>query len=53
MMTKTKHSANIAYYQYVLDYLLVERYQGKFSFLSPDEERNDYIKRLQNFLLNK
>jgi len=53
MMTKTKHSANIAYYQYVLDYLLVERYQGKFSFLSPDEEQNDYTKRLQNFLLNK
>jgi len=53
MMTKTKHSANIAYYQYVLDYLLVERYQGKFSFLSSDEERNDYKKRLQEFLLNK
>ncbi len=53
MMTKTKHSANIAYYQYVLDYLMVERYQGNFSFLNTSEEQEDYIKRLQHFLLNQ
>ncbi|NOR87416.1 MAG: TolC family protein [Bacteroidales bacterium] len=51
VMTRTKHMANIAYYQYVLDYLIIERYQGKFIFLNSEEEREDYAKRLQNYLL--
>jgi outer membrane protein TolC len=53
VMIRTKHMANISYYQYVLDYLLVERYQGKFNFLSTAEEQKDYINRLQNYLLKK
>ncbi len=53
LMIKTKHMANISYYQYVLDYLLVERYQGKFVFLSTQQERDNYTKSLQRFLLKK
>jgi outer membrane protein TolC len=51
VMTRTKHMATIAYYQYVMDYIQVQRYQGKFVFLSPAEEQNDYTHRLQEFLL--
>ncbi len=47
---KTKQMANVAYYQYILDYLTVERYQGKFTFLSSDEDKQDYINRLQNLI---
>ncbi len=53
MMNQTKYMANVSYYQFALDYLLVERYQGKFTFLSTDEEKQDYIKRLQNYILKK
>lgn len=53
VMTRTKYMSNIAYYQYVLDYLIVERYQGEFTFLYSEEERDDYIIRLQSFILNK
>jgi outer membrane protein TolC len=53
VMNRTKLMANISYYQYILDYLIVERYQGKYNFLSTDEEREDYINRLQNFLVEK
>ncbi|UBM62709.1 TolC family protein [Candidatus Sulfidibacterium hydrothermale] len=53
VMTRIKHLANIAYYQYVLDFIQVQRYQGKFIFLSPEEEQMAYTKRLERFLLKK
>ena len=53
VMIRTKHMANISYYQYVLDYILVERYQGKFTFLSTNEEKENYINRLHSYLLKK
>ncbi len=53
VMIRTKQMANISYYQYVLDYLVVERYQAKFTFLSPDSEKEEYINRLNLFLLKK
>ncbi len=53
VMIRTKQMANISYYQYVLDYIIVERYQGKFTFISSDEDRADYINRLNQFLLKK
>ncbi len=53
VMIRTKQMSNISYYQYALDYILVERYQGKFSFLSTAEEQEDYKNRLQNYLLKK
>ncbi len=53
VMIRTKHMANISYYQYALDYLLLERFQGKFNFLSKAEEQEDYLNRLQNYLLKK
>ncbi len=48
---RTKHMANIAYYQYVLDYLQVQRYQGKYIFLSSEEEQQDYTNRLNKLVL--
>jgi len=53
VMIRTKQMANISYYQYVLDYIVIERYQAKFTFLSPDTEKEDYINRLNQFLLKK
>lgn len=51
VMIKTKYMANIAYYQYVLDYIQIERLQGKFTFLSSEEERKTYINRIQEYLV--
>jgi outer membrane protein TolC len=48
---RTKHMANIAYYQYVLDFIQVQRYQGKFIFLSSEEEQQDYTNRLRRLVL--
>ena len=53
VMIRTKQMANISYYQYVLDYIVIERYQGKFTFLASNTEKEDYIKRLNEFLLKK
>ncbi len=53
VMIRAKLMANISYYQYILDYLIVERYQGKYNFLSTSEEREDYLNRLQSFLVEK
>jgi outer membrane protein TolC len=53
VMIRTKQMANISYYQYVLDYIVLERYQAKFTFLSPDTEKEDYINRLNQFLLKR
>ncbi len=51
VMVRTKHMSNIAYYQYVLDFIQVQRYQGKFIFLSSEEEQKAYTDKLQEFLL--
>ncbi len=51
VMVKTMHIANIAYYQYVLDFIQVQRYQGQFLFLSPEEDQKAYINKLQNYML--
>ncbi len=51
VMIRTKQMANISYYQYILDYIVVERYQGKFTFLGSDTEKKEYINRLNEFLL--
>jgi len=51
VMIKTKYMANIAYYQYVLDYIQIERLQGKFTFLSTEKERKTYINRIQEYLV--
>ncbi|MDA3905743.1 MAG: TolC family protein, partial [Bacteroidales bacterium] len=51
VMIKTKYLANIAYYQYVLDYIQIERLQGKFSFLGSEKERKTYTNRIQEHLL--
>ncbi len=53
VMMQTKQMANISYYQYILDYIFVERYQAKFMFLSSEQEKEDYINRLNKFLLKK
>ena len=53
VMMQTKQMANISYFQYILDYIVVERYQGKFMFLSSEQEKEDYINRLNQFLLKK
>ena len=53
VMVRTKQMANISYYQYILDYIMIERYQGKFTFLGSDTEKEDYINRLNEFLLEK
>jgi outer membrane protein TolC len=50
VMTRTKHLANIAYYQFILDYLQVERLQGKYIFLSSADERTVYTNQLKNYL---
>jgi len=51
VMIKTKNMANIAYYQYVMDYIQVQRLQGKFIFLAPKDEQEDYTMRLREYLL--
>ena len=51
VMIKTKNMANIAYYQYVMDYIQVQRLQGKFIFLSPKEEQESYSANLREYLL--
>lgn len=53
VMIRTKHMANISYYQYVLDNLIVQRYQGHFTFLDNKEDRDDYILRLKQYLLTE
>jgi len=50
VMARTKHLANIAYYQFILDYLQVERLQGKYIFLSSADELTDYTNQLKNYL---
>lgn len=52
VMTRTKHMAAISFYQYLLDYIQLERLQGKFMFLSSEEEQKVYLNRLNNFLVN-
>ncbi|MCF6359102.1 MAG: TolC family protein, partial [Draconibacterium sp.] len=51
VMVRTKYIANIAYYQYVLDYIQVQRYQGQFIFLSSEEDQKAYTNKLQNYML--
>lgn len=51
VMIKTKYMANIAYYQYVLDYIQIERLQGKFIFLTNEQERETYTNRIQEYLI--
>ena len=51
VMIKTKYLANIAYYQYVLDYIQIERLQGKFTFLSSENERKTYANQIQEYLI--
>ncbi len=53
VMIKTKNMANIAYYQYVMDYIQVQRLQGKFVFLSSKEEQQNYRANLREFILKK
>ncbi len=53
VMMQTKQMTNISYYQYVLDYIIVERYQGNFTFLASKNEKEAYINRLNQFLLKK
>ncbi|MCF6240630.1 MAG: TolC family protein [Bacteroidales bacterium] len=53
VMIKTKNMANIAYYQYVIDYIQVQRLQGKFVFLSSNEEQQNYSANLREFILKK
>jgi outer membrane protein TolC len=53
VMVRTKHMSNIAYYQYVLDFIQVQRYQGKFIFLSSEEEQKAYTDKLREFLLTE
>ncbi|MBL1213315.1 MAG: TolC family protein [Ignavibacteriae bacterium] len=52
VMTQTKHLSSIAFHQYLLDYIQLERLQGKFMFLSSEEEQKVYINRLNNFLVS-
>lgn len=51
VMIKTKYLANIAYYQYVMDYILIERLQGKFTFLGAESEKQAYINQIQEYLI--
>jgi outer membrane protein TolC len=53
VMIRTKQMANISYFQYILDYIVVERYQAKFTFLDSEQQKEEYINRLNNFLLKK
>ncbi|MBR9997335.1 MAG: TolC family protein, partial [Cyclobacteriaceae bacterium] len=50
VMIRTKHLAISAYYQYILDFILTERMQGKFSFLDNEMEQEMYTDRLLNYL---
>ncbi len=50
VMIQTKNLAAISYYQYVLDYIYMERLQGKFTFLNEKSEREAYANRLQDYL---
>lgn len=52
VMTQTKHMAAISFYQYLLDYIQLERLQGKYIFLSGNDEQEVYLNRLNNFLFN-
>lgn len=51
VMIKTKYLANIAYYQYVMDYILIERLQGKFTFLGTESEKQTYTNQIQEYLI--
>ncbi len=51
IMTRTKLMADIAYYQYIMDFIQVQRLQGKFIFLSSEDEQKAYTNKLQEFLL--
>ncbi|MBN1650923.1 MAG: TolC family protein [Bacteroidales bacterium] len=51
VMIKTKYLANIAYYQYVMDYILIERLQGKFTFLGTESEKQAYTNQIQEYLI--
>ncbi len=53
VMIKTKNMANIAYYQYVLDYIQTQRLQGKFMFLASKEEQQTYTDNMRAFLFAK
>jgi outer membrane protein TolC len=53
VMIKTKNMANIAYYQYVMDYIQVQRLQGKFIFLASKDEQESYTAGLREYLLKK
>jgi outer membrane protein len=50
VMTRSKHLSTIAYYQYVLDYIYIERLQGEFTFLNDENEQESYTKRLKDYL---
>ena len=50
VMTRTKHLAAIAYYQYVLDYIFIERLAGTFTFLEEKNEQEAYAIRLYDYL---
>lgn len=51
VMIKTKYLSNIAYYQYVMDYILIERLQGEFTFLGAESEKQAYTNQIQEYLI--
>ena len=50
VMTRTRQIALGSNYQYILDYIHIERLQGSFSFLTNDSEKTGYTNRLLNYL---
>lgn len=53
VMLNTSLLATKSYYQYVLDYLQLERLTGKYNFLESATKQEEYNLRLSQFLLKK
>lgn len=47
---RTETLASGAYYQYLLDYIKIERLQGKFFFLEQEAEKDQYRNRMLDYL---
>jgi outer membrane protein TolC len=53
VMIRTRQMALASRYQYMLDYIKIERLQGRFIFLENESERMQYADRLLNYLTEK
>lgn len=53
VMIRTRQMALGARYQYILDYIKIERLQGNFTFLENEAEKTGYSNRLLNYLMEQ